>query len=57
MVQVYQFSQECRTNLETLQLKEKALEKAFRKDYLEASKVVQEATLKLYRYKIANKMH
>ncbi|CAH1176208.1 unnamed protein product [Phaedon cochleariae] len=40
---------ECRSNLETLVAKEKLLDKAFKRDFQEASPVVQEQALKLYK--------
>ncbi|XP_060535582.1 cilia- and flagella-associated protein 43 [Cylas formicarius] len=40
---------ECKTNLENMQIREKALEKAYRKDFQAMSPVVQEQAIKYYR--------
>lgn len=46
---LHQFLQESRNYLDTLQAKDKGLEKGFKKDFNEASAVVQENALKLYK--------
>lgn len=48
--QIYQFLQESRNDMEQLQIKDKALEKAFRKEYSEQSTAIQETMLKMYRW-------
>ncbi|KAJ8921824.1 hypothetical protein NQ315_008456 [Exocentrus adspersus] len=40
---------ECKTNLENIVLKEKVLEKAFKKDFQDASPVLQEQAIKYYK--------
>lgn len=40
---------ECRNNLETMQSKEKLLEKAYRRDFQDMSPVIQEQSYKLYK--------
>lgn len=46
---VYQYLQEARNNMEQLLIKDKQLEKAFKKEYSEQSTTVQETVLKIYR--------
>lgn len=46
---LHEVMSECKLNLENLLLKEKVLEKSFKKDFQEASPVLQELAVKLYK--------
>lgn len=46
---LHHFMQESRNNLDALQAKDKALDKAFKREFSETSAVVQENALKLYK--------
>lgn len=50
ILQVQEALAECRNNMDSIQLKEKQLEKMYRKDFQDMSPVVQEQSFKLYKW-------
>jgi len=49
ILQIQEALTECRNNMDSMQLKEKQLEKLYRKDFQDVSPVVQEQSFKLYK--------
>lgn len=50
ILQVQEALAECRNNMDSIQLKEKQLEKMYRKDFQDMGPVVQEQSFKLYKW-------
>lgn len=50
ILQIQEALTECRNNMDSMQLKEKQLEKLYRKDFQDVSPVVQEQSFKLYKW-------
>lgn len=50
ILQIQEVLAECRNNMDSIQLKEKQLEKMYRKDFQDMSPVVQEQSSKLYKW-------